>query len=161
MKEMVWLSLLCALLAGCVAIGNATLADEKAMERITVGETTKADILTVLGPPAERRSIEIGDARRESWSYSYASATINPLEYLLLYGLWTNGIGLFDTRYDLFLSFDYKGVVSGLSLLKTSYDMGSPVKSTSVTGVADNTIGVAGPSGRTVRFVDKVEYRAE
>ena len=79
----------------------------------------------------------------------------------MLYGLWTNGIGLFDTRYDLFLSFDYKGIVSGLSLLKTSYDMGSPVRSTRVTAVADNTIGVAGPTGRTVRFVDKVEYRAE
>ncbi|MGE0277155.1 MAG: hypothetical protein AB7G68_21405 [Nitrospiraceae bacterium] len=161
MKGIWWPGLLSALLAGCVAIGSPELADEKAMDRITVGETTKADIVTFLGPPPERRSIEIGHATRESWSYSYASATINPLEYLLLYGLWTNGIGLFDTRYDLFLSFDYKGVVSGLSLLKTSYDMGSPVRSTHVTAVADNTIGVAGPTGRTVRFVDKVDYRAE
>ncbi|MEX5220066.1 MAG: hypothetical protein NW701_19770 [Nitrospira sp.] len=161
MKGIWWPGLLCALLAGCVAIGSPELADEKAMDRITVGETTKADIVTFLGPPAERRSIEIGHATKESWSYSYASATINPLEYLLLYGLWTNGIGLFDTRYDLFLSFDYKGVVSGLSLLKTSYDMGSPVRSTHVTAVADNTIGVAGPTGRTVRFVDRVDYRAE
>jgi hypothetical protein len=27
-----------------------------------------------------------------------------------------------------------------------------------VTGIAD-TIGVAGPSGRTIRFVDKVDYQ--
>lgn len=159
MNGMWWQCLLYMWLAGCVAIGNSTLADEKAMDRITVGETTKAEIMTFLGPPADQRSIKIGDATRESWFYSYASATINPLEYLLLYGLWTNGIGLFDTRYDLFLSFDYKGIVSGLSLLKTSYDMGGPVNIMRVTGIADNTIGVAGPSGRTIRFVDKVEYR--
>ena len=51
------------------------------------------------------------------------------------------------------------GIVSGLSFLKTSYDMGGPVHATLVTGIADNTIGGAGPAGRTVRFVDKVEYR--
>ncbi len=158
-KQMLGHGVLCLLLAGCVEIGNRNLTDETLMGRITVGETNKQDITTLLGQPDSARSIDIGEATRESWSYSYASATINPLEYLLLYGFWTNGIGSFDTRYDLFVSFDFKGIVSGLSFLTTSYDMGGPVHATRVTGVADNTIGVAGPAGTTVRFVDKVEYR--
>ena len=45
MNGIFWSGLLCALLAGCVAIGSPELADEKAMDRITVGETTKADIV--------------------------------------------------------------------------------------------------------------------
>ena len=115
--------------------------------------------MTLLGRPADQRSIELGVATREWWAYEYATAAINPLDYIFLYGFWTNGIGLFDSRYDLKLSFNDKGVVSGLSLLTTSYEMGGPVSTMQVTGTADRTIGVAGPAGRTVRFVDKVEYR--
>jgi hypothetical protein len=147
------------LLVGCVSIGNPGLTDDATIARITVGETTKQQVGMLLGQPADQGAIQIADATREWWSYSYASTTINPLEYILLYGFWTNGIGLYDIRYDLRLSFDDKGIVSGLSLLSTSYDMGGPMSAMRVTGIADNTIGVAGPSGRTVRFVDKVEYR--
>lgn len=147
------------LLAGCVSVGNPDLSDDATIARIMVGETTKEQVTALLGRPADQRSTEIGEATREWWSYSYASATINPLEYLLLYGLWINGIGLYDTRYDLRLLFDDKGIVSSLSLLTTAYDMGGPTSAMRVTGIADNTIGVAGPSGRTIRFVDKVEYR--
>ena len=153
-------SFCCAVsLAGCVSIGNRNLADDTTMARIKVGETTKQEIATLLGRPADERSIEIAESSREWWSYEYATATINPLEYIFLYGFWTNGVGLFDTRYDLKLSFNHKGIVNELSLLTTSYEMGGPVSAMRVTGVADNTVGVAGPSGRTIRFVDKMEYR--
>jgi hypothetical protein len=155
-----WLRCYCVLLlAGCVSVGNPNLADDAMMGRIRVGETTKQEIEALLGRPAEQRSIEISEATREWWSYEYATARINPLDYIFLYGFWTNGIGLFDTRYDLKLSFNYKGIVNGLSLATTSYEMGGPVSTMQVTGTADRTIGVAGPAGRTVRFVDKVEYR--
>jgi hypothetical protein len=159
LKTIHWPGLSSLLLAGCVSIGNPNLADETMMARLKVGETTKQEVVTLLGQPAQERSIEIAETVREWWSYEYATAVINPLDYLFLYGFWTNGIGLFDTRYDLKLSFNYKGVVNGLSLLTTSYDMGGPVSAMRVTGVSDSTIGVAGPSGRTVRFVDKVEYQ--
>lgn len=155
-----WVAYCGILLAtGCVSIGNRQVADETTIGQIKVGETTKNEVATLLGQPADQRSIEIGGAARESWSYEYATATINPLEYIFLYGFWTNGIGLFDTRYDLKLSFNYKGIVSGLSWLTTSYEMGGPVSTMQVSATADRTIGVAGPSGRTVRFVDKVDYR--
>jgi hypothetical protein len=147
------------LLAGCVSIGNRQVADETTIGHIKVGETTKDEIAALLGRPADQRTIEMGGAAREWWSYDYATATINPLEYILLYGFWTNGIGLFDNRYDLKLFFNDKGIVNGLSWLTTSYDMGGPVNTMQVTATADRTIGVAGPAGRTVRFVDKVEYR--
>ena len=147
------------LLAGCVSIGNRQVADETTIGHIKVGETTKDEVAALLGRPADQRTIEIGGAAREWWSYEYATATINPLEYIFLYGFWTNGIGLFDNRYDLKLSFNDKGIVRGLSWVTTSYEMGGPVSTMQVSATADRTIGVAGPAGRTVRFVDKVEYR--
>jgi hypothetical protein len=147
------------LFGGCVSIGNPILADEAILAHIKVGETTKQEVATLLGRPTDQRSIEIGEATREWWSYEYASAGINPLEYIFLYGLWTNGVGMFDTRYDLKLSFNHNNIVNGLSWSTTHYDMGGPLRAMQVVDTADRTIGVAGPAGRTVRFVDKVEYR--
>ena len=154
-----WVGCWCVLLlAGCVSVGNREVADEATIGHIKVGETTKDQVAALLGRPAEQRSIEIGGAAREWWAYEYATARINPLDYIFLYGFWTNGVGLFDMRYDLKLSFNYKGIVTGLSWLTTSYDMGGPASTMQVSATADRTIGVAGPAGRTVRFVDKVEY---
>ncbi len=101
----------------------------------------------------------MGRRTREWWAYSYGSSVINPLEYLLLYGFFFNGIGLHDTRYDLSLFFDHRGIVSSVSSLKTEYDMGSPVTSLRVPSVANYTIGFPGAAKEPVRFEDRMEYR--
>lgn len=154
-----WQGFLFGLLAGCVSIGNSGLASDATMAQLKVGETTKQQVTSLLGEPTSQRSIEVAGSTREHWSYSYASSTINPLEYLFLYGFFFNGIGLPDTRYDLSLFFDHRGIVSSLSRLKTDYDMGGPFSPLQVTSIASKTLSFPGASKGPIRFEDKMEYR--
>ena len=154
-----WLGLLCLSLAGCVSVGNARLADDQTMAQITVGETTAQQVAILLGDPDGKRAIESGGAARQWWSYSYASAVINPIEYLLLYGLFFNGIGLYDTRYDIDIFFDHREVVSSFSRLKTDYDMGAPFVPAHIASVSSRTMGFTEPSKEPVHFEDRFDYR--
>ncbi len=159
MKGRYWQGFSCLLLAGCVSIGNSELASDATMAQIKVGETTKQQVTSLLGEPTSQRSIEMGGWTREYWSYSYASSTINPLEYLFLYGLFFNGIGLHDTRYDLSLFFDHRGIVSSLSKLTTVYDMGGPFSPLQVTSFAGNTVSFPGAPKGPIQFEDRMKYR--
>ncbi|HSN04002.1 hypothetical protein ACO9S2_04820 [Nitrospira sp. NS4] len=159
MTRLHWVGLASLLLAGCAWTGNADLARDRTMEQIRVGETTMQQVADLLGDPESRRTIEMGGWTREWWSYSYATAVINPLDYLLLYGLWFNGIGLYDTRYDVGVFFDQRGIVSTVSRLTTDYDMGRPFTSAEVSSVANKTIGFPEAAKRSVQFEDRMEDR--
>lgn len=159
MRRPYWVGVLFVLLAGCVSTGDSTLGDDQAMGNIKVGETTKQQVVNLLGDPEGQRSIETGGATREWWSYSYASAVINPLDYLLLYGFLYNGLGLFDTRYDLSLFFDHRGIVSGISRSKTDYDMGRPFMSIDVSSSSHKAMGFPDATKRVLQFEDKMDYR--
>ena len=106
--------LVCLLAAGCISTGHADVANDVTIGEIHVGETTQQQILKLLGNPDSQIKTEMAGLNRELWFYSYASAVINPIDYLLLYGFWFNGIGT---------------VVSSLSRVKTDYDMGRPLSS--------------------------------
>ncbi len=151
--------LACLLLAGCVSVGNSNLADHATLAQIKVGQTTKQQMATLLGEPSEYRRTEHAGSVREWWAYKHASSTINPLEYLFVYGFWTNGLGLFDTRHDLHVFFDANGIVRSLSLQTTSYDMGSPLRALHVTSTAAHTMVFGGRTDKPVSFTDKMEYR--
>jgi hypothetical protein len=116
-------------------------------------------VASLLGEPDSRRVIVLGGAAREWWSYAYASAAINPIEYLLLYGLFFNGIGTYDTRYDLGVFFDQRGLVTGLSRTKTDYDMGRPFSSGQVTGLSEKVLGYPEFTKDPIRFTDRSEFR--
>jgi hypothetical protein len=154
-----WLMLSCLLLSGCVSTGNSNLASDQTMANIKVGETTRQQVVNLLGEPDSRMTVEVGGATREWWSYTYASAVINPIDYILLYGLFFNGIGLYDTRYDVGVFFNHQGVVSSLSRMKTDYDMGRPFASLHVSSVANKTVGYFEPAKEPVHYEDKMEYR--
>ena len=154
-----WSMLVCLLLAGCVSIGNSDLASDQTMANIQVGETTRQQVMNLLGEPDGRMKIEMGGSSREWWSYTHASAVINPIDYILLYGLFFNGIGLYDTRYDVGVFFDHRGVVSSLSRLRTDYDMGRPFASMQVTGVSNKTMGLPEPAKQPVHYEDRGEFR--
>jgi hypothetical protein len=154
-----WLGLACLLLSGCVSTGNSDLASDQTMAHIKVGETTRQQVVDLLGEPDSRMTIEVGGATREWWSYTYASAVINPIDYILLYGLFFNGIGLYDTRYDIGVFFDHRGVVSSLSRLKADYDMGRPFESLQVSSVANKTVGFPEAGKKPIHFEDKMAYR--
>lgn len=159
MKPASWLGLSCLLLAGCVSTGNSDLASDEAMAHIKVGETTRQQVMSLLGEPDSKMTIEVGGSTREWWSFTYASATINPIDYILLYGLFFNGIGLYDTRYDVGVFFDHRSVVSSLSRMKTDYDMGRPFTSLQVSSVANKTVGFPETAKELVHFEDRMEYR--
>jgi outer membrane murein-binding lipoprotein Lpp len=146
-------------LAGCVSVGNSKLSDQETLAQIKVGQTTKAQVEALLGKPTQSRRTEHAGSAREWWAYEHASSFINPFEYLLLYGFWTNGVGLFDTRHDLHVFFDAGGIVRSLSLQTTSYDMGSPVSAMHVTSTAARTLVYGGRKDKPVSFTDQTEYR--
>jgi outer membrane protein assembly factor BamE (lipoprotein component of BamABCDE complex) len=152
-----WLSWV--LLPGCISTGNARLASEETMANIQVGATTRQQVMELLGEPDSRLAIEIRGSSREWWSYAYASAVINPIEYLLLYGLFFNGIGMYDTRHDVAVFFDHRGVVSSLSSTKTDYDMGGPFAPLHVSSVSHKTIGFPEPAKQPVHYQDTMESR--
>jgi hypothetical protein len=101
----------------------------------------------------------MGGATREWWAYRYESAVINPLDYIFLYGFFFNGIGFYDTRYDLSLFFDQRGILRSVMRLKTDYDMGRPFTSKQVSSVAYTTIAFPEAAKRPLQFEDRVEYR--
>jgi hypothetical protein len=153
------LILSCSLLCGCISNGNSDLASDQKMAKIQVGETTKQQVMNLLGEPESRMTIEVAGSIREWWSYSHESAVINPIDYLLLYGFFFNGIGLYDNRYDVGVFFDHRGVVSSLSRLKTDYAMGGPFASLHVSSVSNKTMGFPEPADKAVHFEDRMEYR--
>jgi len=154
-----WLMFSCFLLSGCASVGNSDLAREQTMSNIQVGETTREQVMNLLGEPDSQMTIEVAGSIREWWSYTYESAVINPVDYILLYGLFFNGIGMYDTRYDVGVFFDHRGVVSSLSRTKTDFDMGSPFTSLKVSSVSNKIMGLPGLAQKAVHFEDTMEYR--
>jgi hypothetical protein len=151
--------LFCLLLSGCVSIGNSDLASDQTMANIQVGETSREQVMTLLGEPDSQMTIEVRGSIREWWSYTHASAVINPIDYILLYGLFFNGIGLYDTQYDVKVFFDHRGVVSSLSRTKTGYDMGGPFAPLHVSSISNKTMGFPEPDKKAVHYDDRMESR--
>ena len=154
-----WWGLAYLLLTGCVWTGNSNLASDQTMAQIKVGETTRQQVMSLLGDPDSQMTVELRGSTREWWSYSYAFATINPIDYILLYGFFFNGIGLYDSRYDVGVFFDHRGVVSSLSRMKADYDMGRPFALLQVSSIANRTMGFPDVGKEPVLFEDKIEVR--
>ncbi len=152
------LSLLVLLtLTGCAAIGNEKLTDAAVLDQIKVGTTSQEQVEALLGEPAKRMNTRLSGFTYEWWLYTYQASTINPLDYLLLYGVFFNGFGTPDTRYDLAVFFDHDGRVNSVTLQTTSYDMGTPMTAMRVTSAAGTTLSVAGLGGPAMRFEDRME----
>ena len=147
------------LLAGCVSIGDSSLVDQTTLAQIKVGQTTRQQVLALLGEPSEYRRTAHAGSVFEWWAYEHTSSTINPLEYLFVYGFWSNGLGLFDTRHNLHVFFNADGIVRSLSFQTTTYDMGSPLRDLHVTATAAHTLTYGGRTDKPVGFTDKMEYR--
>jgi hypothetical protein len=111
-------------LSGCLSLGNSKLRDDIAVAQIKVGQTTKEEVRAILGPPSERRSTALGSHIYDWWAYTYSTSVINPLDYLLLVGLFVNGIGLPDSRRDFQVFFDPDGRVRTVTDQISSYDFG-------------------------------------
>jgi outer membrane protein assembly factor BamE (lipoprotein component of BamABCDE complex) len=146
--------LLVAGLAGCISIGHSNLADQEVMDQIKVGETTKDQVAALLGEPDYRRTIALSGTNNERWRYRYRTSTVNPLDYILLYGFFFNGIGTADTEYNLNVFYNTNGVITTKQLSTTTYDMGTPLTPMTVT-TSVSTDSQPGGTGRPVHWEDK------
>jgi outer membrane protein assembly factor BamE (lipoprotein component of BamABCDE complex) len=147
------------LLAGCVSLGNEKIADEATVGRVKVGETTREQVLAMLGEPDERRRAELADYSQEWWAYQYEASQFNPLEYLLIVGLFYNGIGTPDSRTELHVFFDQNGVVRSLVRQATVYDMGAPFIPPTLTSRVTTAVPFAGAPGGSVSFQSELDRR--
>jgi len=138
-------------LAGCISMGNERLFNDATLNQIKVGETTKGEVVTLLGEPTYQRQTTMAGHSYEWWGYAGEQSTVNPLEYLLLVGLFFNGIGTPDDRRDLHLFFDPDGVLTHVHQQTTAYENGGVVTPLNVTSQAKTAIGRPGqPGGPTV-----------
>jgi len=160
MKPGMLVSLSALLLAGCVSVGNSSLLDEVMIGRIEVGQTTRAQVLALLGEPTERRSVTLRGSTAEWWAYSYATSVVNPLEYLLLVGLFINGIGLPDTQRELHVFMNADGIVTSIARQMTTYDLGGLFTPIKVSSQTMTTVGLQGRTGRPIQLKGQlqVEY---
>ena len=146
-----------ALFAGCVSVGNANLGNEDTIKQIKVGQTTKDQVASLLGEPDERRFTTLSGATYEWWSYSYSSSIINPLEYLLLVGVFFNGFGTPDMRRVLGISFTPEGTVRSVVQQTTTYEMGGLLSTMQVKSHVVVETLTAQMSGQLVRSEDMME----
>lgn len=157
MKPKVLVSLSGLLLVGCVSVGNSSLLDEAMIGQIEVGQTTKEQVLALLGEPVDQRSTTLRGSTAEWWAYSHATSIVNPLEYLLLVGLFINGIGLPDTRRELHVFLNADGIVTSLAQQTTTYDMGGLFTPIRVTSHTRTTVSVPGRSGRPIQLEGQLQ----
>lgn len=151
------LSMCGLLLGGCVSFGNAGLADREVMTQIKAGETTKEQVLALLGEPDRKRAIDLAGASFERWSYRRSSSLINIWEYIPVpfYGLFFHGIGTPDVQHDLDVFYGPTGVVTTRFYTETAYETGGLF--TPMTLTTDiNVDSLPGQSGKPVHWEDKV-----
>lgn len=122
-----WSMSACVLLSGCLSTGNDRLFDPATVAKLTPRETTKAQVITLLGLPNYQRQTIMAGHSYEWWGYAGEQSTVNPIEYLLVVGLFFNGIGTPDARRDLGLFFDPDGVLTHVHHQATTYETGGIV----------------------------------
>jgi hypothetical protein len=159
MKRSLLIGLWGLLIAGCVVVGNTKLIDERTMAQIKVGQTTQEQVATLLGKPAMRRASMLRSSTYEWWGYSYATFVMNPLEYLLLVGVFFNGFGTPDMRRVVGISFTPEGIVRSVMQQTTTYEMGGFLTPMEVRShvIMETLIGQL--PMQPVRFEDTLEVR--
>jgi outer membrane protein assembly factor BamE (lipoprotein component of BamABCDE complex) len=75
-------ALAAALLTGCLhEIGTARINDDKVVESIKDGVTTKSDVKSLLGEPAIGATAKLGEEDTETWIYVYYRTQTRPGSY--------------------------------------------------------------------------------
>ena len=110
-------------ITGCFSHGNASLKNDAAVEQIKIGESTKADVLRLIGKPTLTYTSEISPGVRiELWSYSHMQAESSPLLFIPIVGLFTaaSGHGVDVDVRGFSVSFSPDGVVRSITRSSSS-----------------------------------------
>jgi len=143
-------------LAGCISSGTDRLFDDATLAQIKAGETTKGQVLDMLGEPTYQRQAVMSGHTYEWWAYAAEQSIVNPVEYLLLVGLFFNGIGTPDDRRDVQLFFDPDGILTHVHHQSTAYDNGGLFSSLNVTSNTNTTLGRPGQVGEQPAYKDVI-----
>src|SRR5205823_5933289 len=96
MRQIILATALALGLAGCASGGNQVLKTQDAAtvdQQIVDGKTTKADLRKVYGDPNQT---SFTDGGNEIWTYTYASATAMPQNFIPLVGIFAGGTNVED-----------------------------------------------------------------
>ncbi len=145
---------------GCaVSSGTAKLDSSDLPTQLKPGESTKDQVIALLGEPWKRRVVESKGYPHEWWEYEFKASTINPLDYLLLVGFFRNGIGAYDRETVLTIAFDTDGKIASLLYQQSSYDNGGMTSPTVVKSRAVTDIVPSRLAPRAVHYEDSLEAR--
>ena len=108
LKAIILLSLLGFFLFifSCASMGNKEITDPAKTSQIKEGETTKAEVLSVLGDPSK---VKFTDNNEEVWEYVHTRSTTRPASFIPLVGIFAGGM---DAKgQTLTIRFDHTGTV--------------------------------------------------
>ena len=134
------------LLTGCSSVGDwlsrpsgpsSGLAYPAQFDHIIIGVTKQAEVRGIFGTPTDIQTSVKGGARRETWAYAHASPSINPFQYLPVFGVLA--LTPLQESQTFSVSFGSDGIVDGISV-RDVQPYGS---------VASSTMGLVG--GREVK----------
>ena len=86
MKKLFMLGLLCSLLINCASVGRKI--DQSAVEKIKKGETTKAQVIQLIGSPDQITKI---DGNSTTFTYMFTRVTTKPTTFIPYVGLLAGG----------------------------------------------------------------------
>lgn len=113
------------LLTGCVSSGNRSILDQERLDKITLNESTKADLKRLLGQPnsISKQSGNYspipgmppapGLSNVEVWTYSYLSVDVDGATFIPIVGLFAGGATSKMNTYTAV--FDETGIVRHIS----------------------------------------------
>lgn len=92
-------------LPGCYSLGNPQVADPDVVAQIVPGETTKVDVLALVGRPT---AVDFDVNEREKWLYTYTLTKVSGRQMIPIFGMFASP----DTEtHSLTILFDDDNVV--------------------------------------------------
>jgi outer membrane protein assembly factor BamE (lipoprotein component of BamABCDE complex) len=112
--------LLGMVLAGCATTGNKKIINEKILSEIKIGESTKADVMEILGEPLK---VTFTDVEEEVWDYQYVRSKPRATSFLPRLGSVLGG--RYSLIHTLTIRFTTDGIVKKIGRGQTTSRAGS------------------------------------
>ena len=129
MKKVMFLALLLSL-ASCVSVGRKL--DQASVEKIKKGETTKEQVLKLIGSPEQVTTLYTGDT---VWSYHFFRATAKAVNFVPVVGAFTGGANTQNQM--LSLTFGSDGIVKNIMSTHGYTESDSGLSTASKAGMSD------------------------
>jgi len=102
-------------LSGSAAHSDSAFAYPPLLDQVQISATTKGDIQNLFGNPTDIQLSSDHQQPNESWSYSEANPSINPLQYVPGFGVLVFSKQEYQPSFSI--SFSPDGIVDGIGLM--------------------------------------------